>query len=342
MRALSTVSPRRTHSARPRPTPSPVTLGLCALAFTTAPAAQTRCPASTLSVAPSLEVPRWADAIREMRASLTGSDRPWHCVGATVRFTLDEAGVAALDVALPSGTTLRRHVAAPAELTATLQAALILDALPALEAEPAPSHTAAQPLRAPAPLPLPPPPPPPPAPVVRERPAPSSFIEGIFDLGMRLGATPSYTSFAMRATVAFRIRAWSLFAWGRVEPWTYRLVDRGPGRYLLDVGALGIGASWGARALSGRVETGLTVATNSYTWRDQALLPGQKETFVQVRLGAIARWRSADWHGLALAVTADADFAPVTVFAAGSSAAVPTPPSWSAGLMVGALYGGAL
>lgn len=290
-------------------------------------------------MAPSLEVPRWAEAIRAMRETLTGTDRPWHCVGASVRFTLDAQGVAALDVALPSGTTLRRHVAAPAELTATLQAALILDALPALDADPAPSP--------PAVVSPPPAPPPPSAPpllpsAARPQPAPTSFIEGVVDLGMRLGATPSYTSFAVRAALAFRIRAWSLFAWGRVEPWTYRLVDRGPGRYLLDVGALGIGATWGAPALAGRLEGGITAATNSYTWRDQALLPGQKETFVQVRVGVIARWRSHAWHRLALAVTVDADAAPVTVFTEGATAAVPTPPVWSAGLMVGAIYGGAL
>ncbi len=158
---------------------------------------------------------------------------------------------------------------------------------------------------------------------------------------MRLGATPSYTSLAVRATLAFRIRAWALFAWGRFEPWTLRLVDRGPGRYLLDVGAFGIGGAWGTRALRGRVEGGVTLSMDSYTWRDQALLPGQKETFVQVRLGGLARWASR-WRGLALSVTLDADVAPVTLFEDPPSATIPTPPAWSVGLMAGVLYGGAL
>lgn len=322
--------------ARTRRAPSITALG--GILWAGAASAQGRCADSTLTVDPSLDTPRWADAIRAMRETLTGTDRPWHCVGATVRFTLDAANVAALDVALPSGTTLRRHVAAPSELTATLQAALILDALPPPEPDAPPPPPA--PVTPSAPR-LPPPPPAAiaPAPV---RAAPSSFIEGIVDTGMRVGATPSYTSFAVRATLAFRIRAWSLFAWGRVEPWTYRLVDRGPGRYLLDVGAFGIGGTYGTPVLRGRFEAGLTLATNSYTWRDQALLPGQKETFVQVRLGAIARWRSAPWRGLALAVSLDADVAPVTVFSDAPSATVPLPPSWSAGLMVGALYGGSL
>lgn len=158
---------------------------------------------------------------------------------------------------------------------------------------------------------------------------------------MRLGATPSYTSLAVRGTLAFRIRAWALFAWGRVEPWTLRLVDRGPGRYLLDVGAFGVGGAWGMRGLRGRVEGGVTLSMNSYAWRDQALLPGQKETFVQVRVGGLARWASR-WRGLALSVTLDADLAPATLFEDPPSTTVPTPPAWSVGLMAGVFYGGAL
>lgn len=319
-------------------------LGAFAVASGVAWPAFGQCPASTLTVDPALEDGRWADAVRAMRDTLSGSDRPWHCTGATVNFRRSAGGLALLDVALPSGTTIRRRVAAPEELLATLQAALIVETLPALGADEAPTDAPATTPTAGLPPPAPPdtPPAPPPAPRVTatER-EPVSFIEGAVDAGMRLGSSPSYTSFALRASVAFRIRAWSLSVWWRFEPWTLRLVDRGPGRYLLDFGALGVGATWGTRALAGRIEAGPTLSVDSYSWRDQVLLPGQKETFVQVRLGAVARW-SSRWRGLAFSVTLDADVSPVTLFADAPSAAIPTPPAWSAGLAAGILYGGAL
>lgn len=322
-----------------------------ALSLARASIAEAQCTTSTLAVDPALAAaPRWSAAIAAMRQTLAGTDRPWHCVGASVRFVREEPSAAVLEVSLPSGTSLRRHVAAPAELTATLQAALILDELPPPpEAPPAPPPT-------PEPPPPASPPPQPPqgptvapivaattpparAPETREASGRASFIEAAIDTGMRLGASPSYTSYALRATVAFRIRAWSLFAQARVEPWTHRLIDRGPGRYLLDLGVLALGATWGAALGQGRIEAGLSLATNSYTWRDQALMPGQKETTVQVRLGTLARWRSSG-RGLAFTVTLDADVSPATLLEDPPGAAVPTPPWWSAGLMVGGMYGG--
>lgn len=297
-----------------------------------APDAAAQCPTSALVVDAALHTPAWSDAIAAARETLRGSDRPWHCAGAIVRFAPDAAGALVLEVSLPSGTTIRRHLRAPAELSATLQAALIVESLPALEVAPpptpappaAPLVSAAQPATA----------------AVRPR-APSAFVDGVLDVGVRAGGTPSYVSFALRAAVAFRIRAWSLFAWGRVEPATQRLEDRGPGRYLLDIGALGLGGTWGATVGSGRLEAGVSLATNSYTWRDRELLPGQKETFVQVRVGALARWRSHA-RGVGFAVTLDADIAPATVAESSPPPPVPAPPAWSAGLMLGASYGGAL
>lgn len=294
-----------------------------------------------------------------MRETLAGTDRPWHCAGASVRFTADAQGAALLEVALPSGTTIRRHIAAPDEVEATLRATLILDALPAVEEPDASAPTRATNT--------------PDAAVERastgdgdavtslrtvegearsreartreaatargERPS-TAGVEGALDVGARLGSSPSYASLALRATVAFRIRAWSLFAWVRGEPYTYRLVDRGPGRYLLDVGVLGVGATWGARVLRGRVEVGPTLSTESYSWHDQALTSGQKETYVQVRLGALARWRSHE-RGVGFTAALDAEVAPVTLLAGDALEGVPSPPLWSVGLMVGVAYGGA-
>ncbi len=306
--------------------------------------AQSVCPPSTLTVARAPSDGPWREALDAMRATLTGSDRPWHCTGARVQVSFEADGGAALDVALPSGTALRRHITRPVELTPTLQATLILDTLPALElpAPAMPTTAGREPVRAT------------PETVAREGSAvpatatvtphaahhDDAAIEGALDVGMRLGATPSYTSLALRARVTFRVRAWSLFAWARVEPWTHRLVDRGPGRYLLDVGVLGVGASWGRPLAAGRVEVGPTVSTNSYVWRDQALLPGQRETYVQVRLGALARWTYGVKVGLT--VTADVDVAPVSMLADTALADVPSPPVWSAGLAVGVAYGGPL
>lgn len=288
-----------------------------------------------------------------MRETLAGTDRPWHCAGASVRFTADPQGAALLEVALPSGTTIRRHIAAPDEVEATLRATLILDALPAIE-EPAvrASTSATSPVIAPVER----------ASAIevsavtstradgggarvheaatRVERAPTAGIEGTLEVGGRIGASPSYTSLALRATVAFRIRAWSLFAWVRGEPYTYRFVDRGPGRYLIDVGVLGVGATWGARVLRGRVEVGPTLSTESYSWHDQALTSGQKETYVQVRLGALARWRSHE-RGVGFTAALDAEVATVTLQAGASLDGVPSPPLWSVGLMVGVAYGGA-
>ena len=332
----------------PRVRRAPLSLAVTAAAWTWSAAAraQSPCPASTLTVDRALETSRWTPAIQSMRAALTGSDRPWHCVGAAVHFTRDASGAARLDVALPSGTTLQRHIDEPSELTATLQAALILDALPTLNEAPAEPVAAspappATPPAAPALAPPPPPPPQTPSASPRVAPlapnAPTSFVEATVDTGMRFGASPSYTSYTVRLSLAFRIRAWSLFAWGRVEPWTFRLVDRGPGRYLLDVGVLGLGATWGGAALGGRAEAGITVSTDSYSWRDQALMPGQKETFVQVRFGLLARWRWT-WRGLGLVASLDADLAPVTLAESTPGASIPAPPVWSAGLAVGVSY----
>lgn len=316
--------------------------------------AQPRCPTTTLTVDDALASGRWRAAVDTMRETLAGTDRPWHCAGASVRFTADAQGAALLEVALPSGTTIRRHIAAPDEVEATLRATLILDALPAIEEpEVRASMNAATSAEA-----------------AVERPSasdgstaspprgveaarrsrdgsaargertPTAGIEGALEVGARIGSSPSYTSLALRATIAFRIRAWSLFAWVRGEPYTYRLVDRGPGRYLLDVGVLGIGATWGARVLRGRVEVGPTLSTESYSWHDQALTSGQKETYVQVRLGALARWRSHE-RGVGFTAALDAEVAPLTLQAGASLDGVPSPPLWSVGLMVGVAYGGA-
>jgi hypothetical protein len=120
-----------------------------------------------------------------------------------------------------------------------------------------------------------------------------------------------------------------------------RLVDRGPGRYLLDVGTFGVGGSWSARTRWGRVEAGLTLAMGSYSWRDRVLLPGQRETEVQMRVGALARW-SARWEGLGLTASLDGDVAPVGWLEGALPAGVPEAPVWSVGLAAGVSYGRAL
>ncbi|MFO0604647.1 MAG: hypothetical protein U0324_15800 [Polyangiales bacterium] len=328
---------------RARPFPS---LFVAALALAAPAAAQ--CPASTLSLDPSLAEGRWAAAVAALRDTLTGEGRPWHCAGAAVRFAPGASGAAVLEVQLPSGTVIRRRVASPGELLPTLRAALIVESLAAPEFAPAPPPAAAppavdEPARAEAPTPRAPPPPPP-ARVEAPTPRPvesASIVEANVDVGARVGATPSYVAAAVRATVAFRIRAWSLLAWARFEPWAYRLVDRGPGRYSLDVGAFGVGVGWSARTPLGRVEAAVTLAMDSYTWRDRELLPGQRETVVQARVGALARW-SSRWDGVSLSVALDGDVAPVTVFEGTPPASVPAAPAWSVGLAAGVSYGRAL
>ncbi len=321
-----------------------------AAALALAAPAAAQCPASTLSLDPSLAEGRWAAAVAALRDTLTGEGRPWHCAGAAVRFAPGASGAAVLEVQLPSGTVIRRRVASPGELLPTLRAALIVESLAAPEAAPAPPvapPVAAPPVvegpaRADAPTPHAPPPSPARVEPAAPRPAESaSIVEANVDVGARAGATPSYVTAAVRATVAFRIRAWSLLAWARFEPWTYRLVDRGPGRYSLDVGAFGVGGGWSARTPIGRVEAAVTLAMDSYTWRDRELLPGQRETVVQARVGALARW-SSRWDGVSLSVALDGDVAPVTVFDGTPPASVPAAPAWSVGLAAGVSYGRAL
>ncbi len=282
-----------------------------------------------------------------MRAALVGTDRPWHCAGARVRVRPEPEGGGSIEVTLATGVTLRRRVHEPHEAADTMLALLIVEVVAGVD-PPRPSMGLAPPSSVPTRGTVFSPSGRPSGSVLSQRqtaspasPGSTRWADGFVELGPRVGGPSAYASLAVRLTVAFRFEPWSMLVWTRVEPWTARLAERGPGRYLLDPGVLGVGATWGALTRWGRVEAGGTLSTNTYTWRDQGLAAGQREAFAQVRVGAIARWRFRPRY-LGVSVTLDGDVAPSSWLEPNPSPTLPRAPFWSAGLLVGLAYGGAL
>lgn len=331
------MSSRRTNRA-----PDPLRLGWVLVASGGAARAQNapECPPSRLSPSERPEAGAWADAVEALARELTFTDRPWSCAGATIAVQGQGRGPSTVEVLLPDGLLLRRHVAAAAELVPTVEGMLTVG-------------RSAPPAAAPPTAALPSPPPAAPLRYDHERPAPVMVAAAprpaaapgrvVFhfdgELVYRAAGAPLYSTPGLRASTAIRVGRWGVTAGIQFETLSVAWSDE-PRDLSVESWSAGLGVAWFAHLGRGLVGLGPTVAILSSSITASDLAGRSQDEIAQARVGLALSWRSRS-EGLALLLGARADVSAGSPFGSARdyNPTLPPPPTWGVQATAGVSYG---
>ena len=323
------MNPPRTHHR-----PDPLRLGWVLVVSGSAARAQAppECRPSRLAPIERRDLPHWTEAAEALTRELAFADRPWSCAGATVIVDLQGQGPSSVEVVLPDGLLLRRHVARAGELLPTVEAMLAV-ARASPTASPARGSTVDEHERPPHPAAAPELRPPPPA-----RPGAVAFLfEG--ELVYRVAGSPRYSTAGVGGGAGVRSGRWGLAvrlqyealssAWSgspagfTVESWSVGLVAA---RFFpIGSGVLGVGPS-------------VAIRSSTITADDGGGLT--EDEIAQARLGLDLHWRTRA-EGLGLRLGLRADVSAGSLFGSGRdyNPTLPAPPTWGVEATAGVSYG---
>jgi hypothetical protein len=327
------MSSRRTHRA-----PDPLRLGWVLVASGGAARAQNapECPPSRLSPSERTEAGTWADALDALARELSFTDRPWSCAGATIAVQAQGRGPSTVEVVLPDGLLLRRHVAAAAELVPTVEGMLTVGRTPP-----------------PTPAALPAPPPAAPFDYDHERPPPVVVVAAprpdaspgrvVFhfdgELVYRAAGAPLNSTPGLRAGAAIRVGRWGVTAGIQYETLSVAWSDD-PLDFSVESWSAGLGVAWFAPLGRGLLGLGPTVAILSSSITASDLAGRSQDEIAQARVGLALSWRSrAEGLGLLLGARADVSGGSLFGSARDYNPTLPPPPTWGVQATAGVSYG---
>ncbi|TAK32460.1 MAG: hypothetical protein EPO40_02760 [Myxococcaceae bacterium] len=316
----------RAHS----PAATPLQLG-CALAVSSATAlAQPACRPSRVEGLDQAPAP-WASAGAALRRELEFIDRPWSCADARVIVYFADRGPSLVEVQMPDGLSLRRHLRQASELLPTVQALLVVGhAAPAsAPVAPTPRPTADDPERPPpverAPTPAEVPPP---------RPGTITYnLDG--EVLLRLAGSPLYATPGLRVGAGLRFGHWHVTANFRYETLSVGGSEASDDPSF-DSWAFGGGVAWAVAVGRGLLSVGPTLAVLS----SSVAVNHTDDEIAQARVGVDLHWRSRA-EGVALLLGVQGDLSAGSLFGSGRdyNPELPAPPTWGAGVSAGVTFG---
>jgi hypothetical protein len=321
--------------------PGPFTLGGVLVASAGSVRAQTgpECPASTLTPTDAGVSSRWSAAAEALSRELLFADRPWSCAGATVALELRDRGRSAIEVTMPDGLLLRRHVDRASELLPTVEAMLTVGRA---------APEAAAPVAAPAAASRPPiddherPPlvvmvrsrgarlAPPPRPAGRHIDA---------ELIYRVAGPLSYSTPGVRAGAGLQLGHWGVRVGLQYEALSVGW-SATPDELSVESWSVYLGVAWLTPVGRGVLGIGPTVAILSSAIAANAGAGLSDDEIAQARVGLSLRWRSRA-QGVALLIGARADASVGNLFGSGRdyNPALPSPATWGVDVSAGVSFG---
>lgn len=309
------------------PTATSIQLG-CALAASSGTAlAQPACRPSRVEDVDLLPS-SWSDAAEALRRELAFADRPWSCAGASVVVRVADRGRSVVEVQMPDGLTLRRHVDHAAELLPTVQALLVVGQsapVPVAPPPPAPADDPERPSRPPRLAPsgsLPP------------RPGATAYnLDG--ELLLRFAGSPGYATPGARVGAGLRLGHVHITGSLRFETFSVGVAEASE-HASFDTWAFGLGLAWAVAVGRGLLSVGPTVAVLS----SSVAVRRTDDEIAQGRVGLDLHWRSRA-EGLALLLGIQADVSAGSLFGSARdyNPALPAPPTWGAGVSAGVTFG---
>jgi hypothetical protein len=276
----------------------------------------------------------WLEASEALQRELQRTDRPWSCSGATVIVRVARRGSSQVEVQMPEGTSLQRHLPQASELLPTVEALLVVG-------RSAPLLTLSVPSTVVAPTPI----------DEHERPGPVEGPGGRtvahasrpgpvvyhFDgeLLLRLAGSPLYVTPGVRFGAGLRFGHWHVTANLQYESLSAALSDGSIG-FSAETWTFGLGVAWAFALGRSLLSVGPTVAVLSST----IAALGNDDEIAQARVGLGLRWRSRG-EGFALLLGAHADLSAGALFGSARDYRddLPAPPTWGAGVSAGLTFG---
>jgi hypothetical protein len=246
-------------------------------------------------------------------------------------------GPSQVEVQMPDGISLQRHLRQASELLPTVEALLVVgpsaplltpSAPPSTVVAPTPieEHERPGPVESPGDRTVAHAPRPSPGPVVYH-------FDG--ELMLRLAGSPLYVTPGVRFGAGLRFGHWHITVNLQSETLTAALSDGSIG-FSANTWTFGLGVAWAFALGRSLLSVGPTLAVLSSTIAAR----GVDDEIAQARVGLGLRWRSSV-EGFALLQGAQADLSAGALFGSARDyrADLPAPPTWGAGVSAGVTYG---
>ena len=304
------------------------------------------CPPSSLATDAASLPPNWSDYAGALARELRLTDHPWSCAGAVVTVDTRRRGPSEVEVLMPDGLLLRRHVDRPSELLPTVEGMLIVGRA-TWSAPPPPVASASE--QAPAPALAPPPvdeherPPPlvrvPAVALPLAEPTSSVVVDVEGELAYRVAGAPLYSTPGVSVGAGVRVGHVGITARLQFETLSAAWGNDADG-FSADSWSVGLGVGWLFPVGRGVLGAGPTVAIRGCTVAADEGGGRVADEIAQARVGLDLHWRSRT-RGLALLLGARGDFTAGSLFGSARdyNSALPSPPTWGAEATVGLSYG---